>query len=124
MRCQKASSVGCAIQSAHTSLRAQCSESGTAATGKSRIQRAMSIPEMSWLTWPLTRQLQATIETANVMFQYGTLRHGSGGDTVGTIAARCGGRATAAYHCTLPPYEAPIIPTRPVEPGSDAAHST
>jgi hypothetical protein len=42
----------------------------------------------------------------------------------GTIAARCGGRRMAACHCVSPTYDAPNIPTLPVDHGWAAAHST
>src|SRR4051794_26273973 len=37
----------------------------------------------------------------------------SGGELIGTMALRCGGLRLAAYHCVMPPYEFPTIPTFP-----------
>jgi hypothetical protein len=51
------------------------------------------------------------------------LKKGSGGATLGMMVTRCFGFSTAASHCTQPRYEAPIIPTLPLDQGSRAAHS-
>ncbi len=49
---------------------------------------------------------------------------GSAVATTGAIAARCGGRAIAAYQVYSPGLERPIMPTFPLLPGSVPAHST
>ena len=40
-----------------------------------------------------------------------------------TTVVRCGGRSRAASHCTVPPYDPPIMPILPFDQGCSAIHS-
>ena len=40
------------------------------------------------------------------------------------MALRCGGHSRAMALCTIPPCEAPTVPTLPFDQGCRAAHST
>src|SRR4051794_15177069 len=89
----------------------------------SRSIAAIIAPEISAVALLSTRSTHKIDHSPRAPLSKGKLWNGSGGLTFGIIAARCGGCRLAAHHCTHPTYDAPIIPTLPVDQGCRASHS-